>query len=418
MRYLTADYVFPISQPPIKNGVVVVDEEGKIVAVLHSSLVPRPSSPEHFNGILCPGFVNTHCHLELSHMKGAIPEKTGLAGFINGFIAARKTFSPQQIENGIAAAEKEMLENGIVAVGDICNVSDTFRQKAKGNLKYYNFIEGFDFFPENTDAELERIISVISELEKIIPGSDYSVVPHAPYSVSENFLKSLTPGPSQPHPPFGHLLQKEKGSGKEFNGEGSRVLSMHNQESADENLMFREKRGRILAFFESLGMDFSHWKASGKSSLQTVLNYLPKENNVLLVHNTFTDADDIRFAEAYSKNIYWVTCPNANLYIENRLPDYNLFRKANAKMTIGTDSLASNHSLSVLDELKTISAHFPGLKLETLLQWATLTGAEALGFRNELGSFEAGKKPGVVLIENLELENLKLTATSSVRRLV
>ena len=392
MRYLTADYVFPISQPPIKNGIVSVDDDGRIIGVHSPQTIDH--SIEEFKGILCPGLVNTHCHLELSHMKGAIPEKTGLAGFIKNFIAARKQFSPQQIENGIAAGEKEMLENGIIAVGDICNGSDTFKQKAKKNLKYYNFIEGFDFFPENTETELNRVNNVIEELMQIDARANYSTVPHAPYSVSEKYFQT-----------FSKTLP-------------NKIISIHNQKSADENLMFREKKGKIIEFFSALGMDFSRWNASDKSSLQTILGYFPKENNVLLVHNTFSDSEGIKFAEAYSKNIYWATCPNANLYIENKLPDYNLFIAAGAKMTIGTDSLASNYSLSILDELKTISSYFPELKLEMLLQWATLNGAKALGFQNELGSFEVGKNPGVLLIENTNLDKVSLSSESKVRRLV
>lgn len=402
MRYLTADYIFPISQPPIKNGIVAVDDDGRIIGV-HSpksdvgsflDIGHRSSDIQHFNGILCPGFVNTHCHLELSHMKDVIPEKTGLAGFIKNFISARKTFSPEQINNGIAAAEKEMLENGIVAVGDICNVADTFKQKAKKNLKYYNFIEGFDFFPENTEVELNRVDNVIRELIRIDALADYSAVPHAPYSVSEKYFQT-----------FSKILS-------------DKIISIHNQESADENLMFREKSGKIIEFFISLGMNFSNWKASGKNSLESYLTFLPKANNLLLVHNTFTNSDDIKFAEAYSKNIYWATCPNANLYIENKLPDYNLFIEADAKITIGTDSLASNYSLSILDELKSISAYFPELKLEMLLQWATLNGAKALNFQDELGSFEVGKNPGVLLIENVDLQKFHLKENSRVKRLV
>ena len=392
MRYLTADYVFPISQPPIKNGIVAVDDDGRIIGVHSPQTIDH--SIEEFKGILCPGFVNTHCHLELSHMKGVIPEKTGLAGFIKKFISARKQFSPQQIENGIAAGEKEMLENGIVAVGDICNGSDTFKQKANRNLKYYNFIEGLDFFPENTETELKRVNNVIEELKQIDARADYSPVPHAPYSVSEKHFQT-----------FSKILS-------------DKIISIHNQESADENLMFREKRGKIIEFFISLGMNFSNWKASGKNSLESYLAFLPKANNLLLVHNTFTNSEDIKFAEAYSKNIYWATCPNANLYIENKLPDYKLFIEAKAKFTIGTDSLASNHSLSILDEMKTISQHFPQINLEILLQWATLNGANALGFQNELGSFEVGKNPGVLLIENVDLQKFHLKENERVKRLV
>ncbi len=394
MRYLSADYVFPISQPPIKNGIVIVDVDGRILSVTSNVNEEQSELIEYYPGIMCPGFINTHCHLELSHMKGAIPEKTGIAGFIKSFIAARKTYSKEQIEDGIIAGEKEMLESGIVAVGDICNVSDTFKQKGKKSLKYYNFIEGFDFFPESTEAELKRVNNVIEELLQIDIDSDYSTVPHAPYSVSDKYFQTF----SKASP--------------------DKILCMHNQESMEENLMFREKRGKILEFFTLIGLDFSRWNASGRSSLQSVLGYFSKQNNALLVHNTFTDLNDIRFAEAYSKNIYWVTCPNANLYIENRLPDYNLFIDAGSKLTIGTDSLASNYSLSILDELKTISSHFQNLKLETLLQWATLNGAKALNFQNELGSLEQGKKPGVLLLENIDLDTLSLTPESKVKRLI
>lgn len=393
MRYLTADYVFPISQAPINNGIVLVDDEGRILSVTSSVVEKQSEFIEHYSGILCPGFINTHCHLELSHMKGVIPEKTGLTGFIKNFIAARKTFSPEQIQKGIAAGENEMLENGIVAVGDICNVSDTFNQKAKHNLKYYNFIEGFDLFPENTDVELKRVNNIIAELLKADLQAQYSPVPHAPYSVSKTYFQTFSEVPFD------------------------KVISIHNQESAEENLMFREKSGRLIEFFSSLGMNFSNWKASGKSSMESYLGFLPKKNNLLLVHNTYSDIADIKFAEGYSKHIYWATCPNANLYIENKLPDYNLFIQAGAKMTIGTDSLASNHSLSILDEIKTISLQFPQIKLETLLQWATLNGAKALGFQNELGSFEIGKKPGILLIENVDIENRSLTSESKVKRL-
>lgn len=399
MHYLSADYVFPVSQPALKNGIVAVDNSGYIVSVFSGTSENHEKyKPEKFTGILCPGFVNAHCHLELSHLKGTVPENTGLAGFIKDLIATRKNLPAEKIEPAITAAENEMIENGIVAVGDICNRADTFKQKAKKNLSYYNFIEGFDFFPEQTEEEFQRIKTVVEELKKLIPNADFAVVPHAPYSVSESFFRKISSG----------NFSSEK---------GKKVRTIHNQESEDENLMFLEKKGQLLDFFISFGMDFSQWKASGKTSLQTYLPSFSKEENTLLVHNTFTTRTDIEFAESFSKNIFWISCPNANLYIENCLPDYNLFIAAGAKIALGTDSLASNHSLSVLEELKTIFQHFPEINLETLLRWATLNGAIALGFENDLGSLDTGKKPGIVLIENADLKNVALKEKSVVRRI-
>jgi len=108
---------------------------------------------------------------------------------------------------------------------------------------------------------------------------------------------------------------------------------------------------------------------------------------------------DIKFAHQWNPNTYWATCPNANLYIENRLPNYQHFLDTDAKVTIGTDSLTSNWQLSILEELKTIHQFQSYVPLETLFKWATLNGAEALGYEKELGSITIGKKPGLVLLD-------------------
>ena len=137
------------------------------------------------------------------------------------------------------------------------------------------------------------------------------------------------------------------------------------------------------------------------------------DKNILLVHNTFTNAEDIAFARSYSNTIYWCFCPNANEYIEKQQPDYSLFK--NEKCTIGTDSLASNWSLSILDELKTIANKDSSISLETLIKWATFNGAQFLGF-SKLGSIEKGKQPGLNLMSNLN--GMNLIASSSVKRII
>jgi cytosine/adenosine deaminase-related metal-dependent hydrolase len=94
------------------------------------------------------------------------------------------------------------------------------------------------------------------------------------------------------------------------------------------------------------------------------------------------------------------------LYIENRLPNYQYFLDTGAKMTIGTDSLTSNWQLSILEEMKTIARFQSYVPFQTLLRWATINGAEALGFDDQLGSIEVGKKPGLLLLNLGEEEQL------------
>ena len=210
-----------------------------------------------------------------------------------------------------------------------------------------------------------------------------SITPHATYSVSK---------------PLFELIKKHAET-------HNSILSIHHQEAMDENLFFLNKTGWIIESMKKLGIDYSWFQATGKPPLESIAGFLPEANPLLLVHNTFTTENDIGFALSSFENTFWCLCPNANLYIENRLPDISLLRKKTSKLTIGTDSLASNHQLSVLTELNTISEAFPEISLAELLQWATLNGAQFLGIDDRFGSFEKGKTPGINLISGIDMDN-------------
>jgi len=397
LHAFTADYVFPVSSPPIKNGVVVVDDKGEILGVLEPGKY-KPGdfseSPrlETFSGIICPGFINAHCHLELSHMKGKVQTGKTLPGFIGDVVKNREA-GKNVIDAAIAKAEDNMIANGIVGVGDICNTDETVNQKKKGRLRYHNFIEVFDIIPEKADTEFEKGIALLEKFKAT--GSSSSIVPHAPYTVSAKLLKRI----------YEHAYTHDS------------ILTIHNQETESENEMFRNKSGALFEKLFSFGELYKNWKPTGYSSLSSTLSHFPRCNKALLVHNTFSTLEDINWAHLYSSVVYWCFCPNANLYIENKLPDFQTFIDSGCKILIGTDSYASNHSLSVLEELKTISFHAPKIPLESLLCWATFNGADFFGWKKELGTLEKGKRPGINLVTDINLETFSLTKTSEVRAL-
>jgi cytosine/adenosine deaminase-related metal-dependent hydrolase len=147
-----------------------------------------------------------------------------------------------------------------------------------------------------------------------------------------------------------------------------------------------------------------------------VSKYLPEGNNILLVHNTCTSEEDIKEVSKTFKKLYFVLCPNSNLFIEDRLPDIEMMHRKGLTIAIGTDSYASNDTLSVLEELKTISKHFPSVPLETLIKWATINGARALGCDNRFGSIEEGKQPGVNLLTDIDYKKIEITESTEVRK--
>ena len=368
--------------------VLITQKDGTIEALV--GIEDAGDEVQNFEGILTPGFINAHCHLELSHMKGMIPAHSGLQEFVKQIVALRKV-EDATIQEAIASAEDEMYKNGIVAVGDICNTVDTLAIKHKHKLDYYSFVELYDLDPTRSDDKINAGLKIQEAFEQNCVRA--SLVPHAPYSVSFNLWKLLS------------------------NYFGAHTISMHNQETMDENEFFEKKTGSFLGMYERTKVSLDFFEATGLSSLQSVLPYFKKAARSILVHNSFTSKEDIHAVQKEMPNSFWCLCPNANQYIEETMPPIELLRANGAEIVIGTDSYASNWSLNILDELKTIQKHNPSIPLAEMLGWATMNGARALQMEKGLGSFEKGKKPGVVLMEGVDTNGL-LSKTSSAQRLI
>jgi aminodeoxyfutalosine deaminase len=370
-RKFTANNIFTGYQMMPAGHCLITKLDGTIVEI--TEVENAGDNIENFVGVLTPGFVNAHCHLELSHLKGIIPQHAGLIDFIFKIITERNA-SDEKIQNAITEADATMLQNGIVAVGDICNTHYTIARKKQSKIKYHNFIELSGFAPAAAQQKFDAGIQVQKQFT-----APASITPHASYSVSPSLFELIN------------------------DYANNHLLSLHNQETPAEDEFFKTATGDFLKLYQQLNIDISFYKPSGKSSLQTVLPHLNKQQQLLLVHDVTTTQNDIEFiqnmvAKQQLSSVYFCLCPNANLYITNTLPNVDLLVKNTENIVLGTDSLASNKQLCIFEEIKTLQHHFPKLSLVKLLQWATINGAKALQMQNSLGSFEKDKKPGVVLI--------------------
>ncbi len=389
---------------------MAVDSNGIILQIFQDRTVPElvegSGEIEEYKGIICPGFINTHCHLELSWLKGKIPMNTGLDGFLREFMLTAPTQPPpkgggdsrrgiqDEVTDAIKRAILEMKTNGIVACGDISNKSISFEQKDKSELFFHTFIELYGFDPLRAQKVFQQGKDLLDQHHGIRKKA--SITAHAPYSVSTKLLKMIADEALQQHS----------------------ILSIHNQESEDENIFFEKGEGKIRDRLEWYGIDLKDWKVPGMRSVEWLLSQLPSSIKTLLVHNTVSKKEDIQRAGEINPNLYWCFCPKANIYIENKLPDFNLFYGEDVRCTIGTDSLASNDGLSILEELKIITKTSPEIPLEILLNWACKNGAEFLGIGKQYGTLEPGKKPGILLLDGCDFQNLRLTEETKVRVLV
>ena len=184
----------------------------------------------------------------------------------------------------------------------------------------------------------------------------------------------------------------------------NKVISIHNQENPGEDELYQTGGGDYMNFLGKFGFEKSPFPITGLSSLRSCLTRFNRNQRILLVHNTFTSSDDVHFAITYAKEflsgIHFCLCTNANLYIENKMPPVKMLMENGANIVLGTDSYSSNWQLSIAAEIRTIRKNIPEIPLQTILQWATINGAKALDRADVLGSFEKGKKPGVVLLDN------------------
>lgn len=323
---------------------------------------------EFFPGLLCRGLVNAHCHVELSYLLNAIEPEGGYANFAAAMAAKRDNYTPEQRIEAMKRADRSMWEEGIDAVGDIVNDNTSFPVKEYSPIEYHSFAEVFGLRQSN-----------IARCREMLHAPHTSLTPHSTYSIQEQDMRSVCAEPS-PSP-----------------------LSIHFMESPDEALLYIGK-GRLYEWYASVGFscDFLHYP----SPAHRIAANVPKNRPLMLVHNCYVTQQDIDIImEHRTAPTYWVLCPRSNKYISGIEPQsVELLRKNRLQICVGTDSLASNTSLSIIEELKA----FQGVPLDELLLWATTNGAEALGIKHQ----------GWIHISGIDHENLRLTPQSKAHRIL
>ncbi len=395
MRKIAANYIFPATGEPIKNGYVRTDDNGVVTEV--GALDGECEDTEFYNGILCPGFINAHCHIELSHLKGIFKEDSGMSGFIKQINALRLTAGKEERISALKEQMDMLYRQGVSAMGDISNCNESFEAKAASALHTRTYLELFGSEP----GDAENILKGGKELEAAAAayGLNAAITPHSCYTMSPALLENAA-----------------------VEGLKSGFLSYHNQESPEEEELMIHGTGALARLYLDRGLHKP--PVTGKPALIYFIDRLlafsasPVKGRIMLVHNVATNPASIDYALKNLQTPYWTICPLSNIFIHRALPPLDMMREKDLKICLGTDSLSSNKILSIAEEIKCLHSHFPHIPLEEILTWATINGAEAIGMEKKLGSFEEGKKPGIVLVDNIDWNNLKLTDKSRTTRLL
>jgi cytosine/adenosine deaminase-related metal-dependent hydrolase len=370
VRFIKAVKIFDGERFLEPAAVLVFDDKNRLQNITTDHQVPAEKI-EFLEGILTPGFINAHCHLELSHLRSLISKGTGFTAFAIDLMDKRGKISNDKINEAMAEAERQMIGKGIVAVGDISNNEISIAVKREKKLHYHTFVELIGLNPVVAPSIFEKGVRFADQIRA--EGLDCSLTPHAPYSVSNELIG---------------LIAAE-------NKKRDLPLTIHNQESVEEHLFFMGKQSKVHELYQHLNINIDFFVPPRKSSLASYLPLLEGEKN-LLVHNTFSRADDVKAGQ--TKKVFWCFCPGANLYIENQLPDFKKFMDDPSFICIGTDSLASNDKLDVIAELNTVAENLPPQNDEVLLAMICTNGARALGIDTTYGKLIMGRNAGLNLI--------------------
>ncbi|MEM0995996.1 MAG: amidohydrolase family protein [Bacteroidota bacterium] len=385
MRKLRADWIFAAPEL-LPDAVLVLDDTGTVVTV-------RPALPEDIDcevypGLICPAFVNAHCHLELSHLRGAIPPRTGMAGFVQQLQAVRSNFSDEERERAINEAAQAMWQRGVSAVGDICNANHTRAVKSTlPQMHWHNFIELFGSHPGRAE---EIFMAGFALAEEMGPSSTITL--HAPYSVSEALRDRV------------HEYASIRGWRQ----------SIHLLESTEERELFESLEGPLMDMLRRFGLVFQGH--THESPIDYILEGCDPVMPLLLVHNTEMDAEEMEAIVAAFPWVFFVLCPRANAYIHGTTPPAGQFAAHPDRVCLGTDSLAGNTTLDIYAEMQALQEH-SGLAPATILRWGTLNGANALGIPETRFRIAPGNRPDLLHLPEVKGTDPKLPHAALIIRL-
>ena len=391
VKRIAASYVYALDAEPIRNGYVEYDDRGTVISIGRCE-----EGEEVLPGAIVPGFVNAHCHVELSHLHGKFRKGTGMAGFIDQ-INELRDWAGRAVKVELTRKWMDKMWNdGVSAMADISNDDSSFEVKQSHPMYTRTFLEVFGSEPEMCGG----VMTDVTNLNEVASsyGLDAAPTPHSCYTMSPQLLSASAAA-----------------------GLKSGYLSYHSQESQEEEDLLISGSGAMYENRKRAGM--STPPVTGESSLKYFLDRLkvaapaPYEENILLVHNVCLKQDDIDAVKKTMKNPFFAICPLSNIFIHNALPPVALMRENGLKIALGTDSLSSNDDLDMVKELSCLHEAFPEVPMNEMLVWACMNGASFLGKADELGSLTPGKRPGIVLVKDID-ENGYVTAASRSERII
>ena len=373
MTVVEGTWLLDMTGPPVHHGRVAV-EAGRIVA---TGVVLADCHPDQvIDGVILPGLVNAHTHLELSYLQGMVPPAAAFADWVTRLMALRQTRN-EDADPAVAAAAREAARQlhatGTAVVGDISNTLCTPAILGEEDLAGVVFHELLGFGPADRTEQVRAARERASRVS--VPGVRVSLAAHAPYSVSPGLFAAIR---------------------ADLDAHPGEVSTVHISEGAEEVEFVRTGQGPWRGLLNGLGVWNPEWTPPGTSPMAYLDNLGFLDGRVLAVHAVQADGSDLARLRASGTTL--VSCPRSNRWVGAGSPPIDAFYASQVRVAFGTDSLASAPDLNLFNELAEARRLAPRVPARWLLESATAVGAEALGCAADFGTIEVGKRAALLAV--------------------
>ena len=375
MYILRSKYLLRDPYSVIENGAVLIDG-GRIKFAGRFDEINNHELYQIIdlgNSAIVPGFVNTHTHLELTHLHKCINYNGNFTDWIRQLVDAKKDWTESEYLSSIRSGIKNSLESGTTTVVDITRNGLALEELQKSKIRKALFYELIDFNPDSAESTIDTFKDIIGNV-KHNDLLSIGIFPHAPYTVSEElYRRSKT-------------VSKKSGFS----------IATHISETLDEAEFLTRGSGNFISLLNDFDM-LNNWKPPGLRPVNYMKNIGFLENGCILVHCNYLTGEEVDQIEESNSTI--VFCPRSHKYFRHK--DHPFYKLGNRDINIalGTDSLASNDSLSILDEMKYVYTQHKNAKPQDILYMGTIAGATALRLNNKIGRLEAGFDADIAVID-------------------
>ena len=370
MRILTASWVVPVDGPPIRDGRVAI-EAGR-VAWVGSPLdagEPLGERVDLGQGILLPGLVNAHCHLELSWLAGKVPLPSDFVPWVAAVVEARRSETPEIACAAAAVAIRSLEEGGTVAVGDVSNTLAHVGLLGSSSLAAVVFYELLGWDPELAPEVLRRADRRLESVGwRPSPNVEVRLSAHAPHSLAPALFRAL----------------RQRGG----------VAAIHLAESPAEARFLRDGDEAWESFLRQRAGDIP-FAPPGVSPVRYLADLGLLRPGLVAAHCVQVDGADRKSLARAGVSV--AVCPRSNASLEVGVAPVPAMLADGVRLCLGTDSLASAPTLDLLDDAASLRQAFPTLDAAAIVRMATAGGAEALGFR-DLGTIAPGRRAALAFV--------------------